>query len=105
MAGLDDGVDDRLAEAWFLLNLKRVIGEEVNLYRDSSGEKLRADVRYDWSVSEECFFENDNGEYNSNDIKMLRILVTAKLSMARKVKVDDEMMDKILKFARIATGM
>ena len=49
LEGLNSGISAELTEGWFLLNLAKVCGEEINLYRDTSGEKLEADRYYAWS--------------------------------------------------------
>ena len=104
MKELNDGASKEMVEAWFWLNLARVMGEEVNLYRDVNGEKLQVDARYGWDVGQSAFYEKTNGEYGADEIKMLRIMATSKLSVARKVKMTDEFMYNILGFVRMATG-
>ena len=100
LSALDDGVEMGLVEAWFWLNLMRATGEEVNLYRDVNGEKLLADLKYDWSVAEGAFAVNERGEYGANEIKMLRLMLAGGLDVVRRVKVDDGMMGRVLKLAR-----
>ena len=101
---IDDGCDLGLVEAWFNMNLRRVIGEEINLYRDVDGHRLRADVKYYWDAGEGAFTINDNGEFGSDEIKMLRLMVTSKLRLVRRVKVDDMTMRKVIDFARKVSG-
>ena len=102
MEGLNDGANTELTEGWFLLNLMRATGEEVNLYRDIDGNKLVAEGRYNWDVMGEAFTKNDNGEYGADEIKMLRLYLTMDLKTVRRVKVPVEMYSKLLDLARMA---
>lgn len=105
MEELNDGTSNELVEAWFWLNIVKTMGEEVNLYRDVNGEKLKADERYEWDVGQTAFYEKENGEYGTDEIKMLRILSTNKLGIVKKVKLPDGFMQRILDFVRVATRM
>ena len=100
---LNDGVGNTLIESWFLLNLYLAGGEEVNLYRDAKGEKLSADLKYNWDIANEAFLESDCGEYGADEIKLLRLMCTTDLKTMRRVKVSEEMYEKVLKIARAAT--
>lgn len=100
LKGLDAGDGLELVEAWFWLNLLKASGEEINLYRDVMGEKLRVDLKYDWDEMEGAFKRKEHGEYGENDIKMLRLMLATDLEMVRRVKRDEQMMEKILRLAR-----
>ena len=50
LSSLNVGFDTNLVEAWFLLNLARVMGEEINLYRDADGNKLDANLKYSYLI-------------------------------------------------------
>lgn len=98
---INGDTDAAMIEAWFLLNLARVSGEEVNLYRDVMGVRLDAEKYYDWNVQEEAFSENEQGEYGVNEIKILRLMVTANLATVKRVKVKLGLMGKVLNLAKI----
>ena len=100
LAALDEGTDLALVEAWFTLNLKRVLGEEVNLYRDDEGEKLAADLRYHWDSYEKAFKKAANGAYGANEIKLLRLMTNNDLPIVRRVKFDSGMLGPILDLTR-----
>ena len=102
LEGLDSGVGLELAEAWFWLNLARARGEEVNLYRDASGEKLDAEKQYDWGVQDGAFISRDCGEYGVNEIKLMRLMPNATLDVVRRVRVDQDLVERILRLARVA---
>lgn len=92
-----------LIESWFLLNVARVMGEEVNLYRDENGGKLQADKKYDFDGMRNVFVEKVNGDYGADEIKMLRFMVTAELDVVKRVKLSDEILRKNLDLIKIAT--
>ncbi len=102
LEGLDSGVGLELAEAWFWLNLARARGEEVNLYRDASGEKLDVGKQYDWGVQDGAFISRDGGEYGVNEIKLMRLMSNATLDVVRRVRVDQDLVERILRLARVA---
>lgn len=100
LEGIDNGMKLALVESWFLLNLMKASGEEVNLYRDGGGDKLEEGVNYYYNVSESAFVESPQGEFETNDLKLLRLMVTTPLEVVGRVKNADEKLSKILRFAR-----
>ena len=98
---LNEGVDTRVVEAWFDLNLLATMGEEPNFYRDEHGEKLDATMRYEWNAMEKAFSRRENGRYGADEIKILRLMVTAELKIVMKVKNLDERMPDILKIVQL----
>lgn len=100
LKGLNDGEKTELVEAWFLINLAKATGEDVNLYRDVEGKKLEADKLYIWDGYEAAFCEKANGEYGANEIKMLRLMLTNNLGVVRRVNMDNAMYGLVLKVAR-----
>ena len=101
LKALNEEANNDLVEGWFLINLLRTMGEEMNLYRDRNGEKLKSEKRYDWDGSEGVFFENENGEYGEDEIKMLRLMSKLDLGMVRKIKVGGEMILKNLRLIKV----
>lgn len=99
--GINDGLNLELVESWFLLNLMRASGEEINVYRDNDGNKLESSSRYFWSVNEKSFIKNDNGDFGANEIKMLRLILTTKLAVVARVKNSEELLPQLLKLARL----
>ena len=101
LEAINDGVDLELVNTWFLLNLKKAMGEEINFYRDTNGEKLKEDRKYDWDVVEMAFTENMNGEYGADEIKLLRLMVSSDLDVIRRVKFKDSMILVVLRLVRM----
>ena len=105
LEGLNENVDNNLVEAWFLLNIVRASGEEINFYRDKDGEKLKVGVNYMWDISESAFFEASNGDFGTDEIKVLRLMVTSKLKLIDKIKIEREKYTEILTLAKIISKM
>lgn len=95
LEGLNNGMDLKLVVSWFRLNFKRASGEEMNLYRDNTGEKLAEGQRYDWLGAEEAFAVSENGEAGANEIKMLRLMATMDLAVVGRIKVNAELIWRI----------
>ena len=101
LKAIDANSDLRMVETWCLLNMKRVGGEEINLYRDVLSQKLIENARYEWNTSEMAFAENANGEYGAEDIKLLRLMTKGDLRVVQRVKMHDGMMAKALRLAQM----
>ena len=101
LSALNSGVDTTLIESWFLINMVKESGEDINLYRSVDGEKLSAEKKYVFDTVESAFCEKENGDYGANEIKMLRLIVTNKLSTVAKIKGYEQYLPSIIKFARI----
>ena len=101
LAGLNSGVDMEMVEAWAVLNLRRVMGEELNLYRDTMGNKLVADAKYNWNGMEGAFELNKRGSFGADEIKLLRLMRVAGLSTVQRVKCDKKTMREAVSLTRI----
>lgn len=100
LTALDEGANPLMVEAWYLLNAARVSGEEVNLYRDATGERLAADARYAWDSMERVLTMREGGDYGAEEIKLMRLMVSARLAVVRRVKGVDDKWAGILQLAR-----
>ena len=105
LKGLNEGVDSGLAESWFLLNLLKASGEEVNLYRDERGETLDASRRYNYLAQESAFAESERGEFGAEEIKLLRLMLTSNLAVVARVKNVEQYSPEVLRFSRIVSKM
>jgi len=97
---LNDGENPTMVEAWFLLNLARSVGEQVNLMTDIDGAPLQADEQYGWDFGEMVFFRKIDGVYDANAIKLMRLMWATDLKTVRRVKGASEYMPEILKIAQ-----
>ena len=100
LAAIDAGENLELVEAWFLLNLKRIMGEEVNLYRDVNGEKLEVDEKYNWDSYERAMRPDTRGRFGVNEIKMLRLMASNDLNIVRKIKYGPQVLEPISELVR-----
>lgn len=100
LKNLNAGVDGVLADVWFLMNVARASGEEINLYYDADGNKLLPDKKYEWSVMEKSLVERASGEITANEIKMMRLLIASDLGVVAKVKDIGVLLPKIYKIAK-----
>ncbi len=89
-----------LIESWFLLNLARAKGDVLNIHRDVSGNKLEEDQTYIWNSIEEALEPKVGGNISSNEIKLMRLMITSKLEIVAKVKNTEGMLSSILHIAR-----
>lgn len=86
LAGLNQGVDLELVRLWSQLNLARIGGEEINLLRDTAGEKLSPDRRYNWDFAERALRPQPAGVLGASEIKLARFLLSNRLRLAANVE-------------------
>ena len=98
---LNDKINTCLVDGWFYLNVRKAVGEELNFYRDNNGVRLNESGRYVWDSLNEEFVEKLNGEYGANEIKLLRAMSTMKLRMVARIRLDDDVLRKVMNFIRI----
>lgn len=74
-----------LTKAWFYLQYSRLMGDELNVRRDTRGEPLLPDTTYRYNVAEKTFVADSRGDVSENHIKLLRLLSERPLHVARHV--------------------
>jgi DNA repair protein RecO (recombination protein O) len=84
---------------WWRLNMLRLCGEEVNLWRDAEGVKLSAEQNYTWDGEAQAF-RAGGGDVGVDEIKVLRLMVSARLPVVIRVEGLEEIM-KNLEKARV----
>lgn len=82
---LNQKLDSTLVRTWFMLNLQRINGEELNLIYDINGNKLDPKERYSWDLREQSLRPYSSGDISAREIKFLRFLLSNPLSWAAKV--------------------
>lgn len=100
LTALDKHANSALIEAWFYLNLANICGEQVNIITDTRGEKLQADQQYTWDSTENALRVAKGGKIGANEIKMMRLMLSADLSLILRVAGKDEMAGEILYIAK-----
>ena len=98
---LNNETNVALIESWFWLNLLRIGGEEVNLYRDAAGEKLAEGKSYDWDGYERNFYLDGSGLYGTNEIKLMRLMSKMSLAAIKKIKVEQDTIDRVYDIIRL----
>ncbi|MDO4526618.1 MAG: DNA repair protein RecO [Candidatus Saccharibacteria bacterium] len=96
---LNSGENITMVESWFLMNLARAMGEQLNLYTDLDGEKLEENARYIWDENELAFRKTESGMVDANTIKIMRLMWTTELEVVARIKKAEEYMPEILKIA------
>ncbi len=97
---LDKDLNRELIEGYFLLNLMRISGEDVNLHRDTNGEKLDADKKYVWDTYENSLKPENNGNIEVNHIKVMRLMLTSPLKTVIQVKEIKSLLPEVLYIAK-----
>lgn len=100
LAAINGGFDLLTIEAWFLFNVLKASGEQINLYRDTDGEQLIPERKYEWDFHEDALCKKPGGRISGNEIKMMRLMTTTSLATALKVKNTEAMMPIVLNIAR-----
>lgn len=74
-----------LTELWMRLHLLAIFGNLPNLSHDGEGKQLQQDDQYLFDADDGCFRQSKVGDFNSDRIKVWRIMVTNTPQKARKV--------------------
>ena len=100
LKAINAGEDLEIIETWFLFNYLKLMGEQVNLYRDANGDELAADGEYEWDFGENALVGRSGGRITANEIKLMRLMITTNLATVLKVRNVREMVPLILHIAR-----
>ena len=100
LPAINDGIPLSVVEVWFWFNYAKAIGEQVNLYRDDNGDKLSEGERYIWDRHGEVLAKSPNGNIGANEIKIMRLMLSADLSVVLRVKNLADSITAVLNVAR-----
>lgn len=100
LEALSSGYEVDIIKAWFYLNLLKASGEQVNLLTDTNGEKLVAGKKYSWDSLERAFSPSDVGKISTNEIKLLRLMLSADLALVLRVKLEAIEISEVLYIAQ-----
>lgn len=89
-----------LTQTWFYLKYAALLGHELNLAIDTSGEKLTADRTYRYDMGEQGLREVQGGEITAEHIKLLRLVASKSLKILGQVGGIDEVLPVIFSVAR-----
>lgn len=97
---LDKNLSRELIESYFLFNLMRISGEEVNLHRDTLGDKLAPETIYAWNSYENALAPEPRGNIRAEHIKLMRLMLTSPLETVLKVQNKDGLLPEVLYIAK-----
>lgn len=97
---LDKNLSSALIESYFLFNLSRISGEEVNLHRDTLGDKLDCETIYAWNTYENALMPEPRGNIKADHIKLMRLMLTSPLETVLKVQAKEKLLPEILFIAK-----
>lgn len=100
LAGLDNDISPELVSVWFDFNLLRATGEEINLLCDAHGEKLSPNQQYVWDSIEQALSPDPQGMIGASEIKLARLILSAKLKIAANVDKIGEILPKIARIPK-----
>ncbi len=83
-----------LIEAWYRLNILKIMGSEPDLVTDSDNKKLSVDQTYSFNSREGTFNTDKKGSINSSHIKTWRLLLTNGPGKVSKVKGANEAIEQ-----------
>lgn len=90
------------SELWYRLQLSNLLGVGVNLLRDSDGAKLLADSNYRFDSDAMAFCAQENGNFSSDHIKLLRLAQTNPPAIIAQVAGLNELAPTCLDVVRAA---
>ena len=82
----DFSIPLEITENWLYLQVFLAIGNQINLRTDRDGEGLVTDKKYNFDGYEKLFVASLNGKYDSNHIKLLRLMVVSDPRSVARVK-------------------
>lgn len=86
LMGLDvHSIPIELVQTWFYLHYASLLGHELNLERDTNGEKLSVEHTYRYDESEQGLRQLVGGEIKSEHIKLLRLIATRPLKTLAQI--------------------
>ena len=89
-----------LTQTWFYLKYAGLLGHQLNLEIDTSGEKLDSERSYRYDVGEQGLREVPNGEITAEHIKLLRLIATRSIKILAQIGGVGETLPVCLQVAR-----
>ena len=88
-------IDLSLTKKWFNLKMAEFSGDEINLESDKNGKPLQADLTYSFDFYDKVFVEDREGDFNSNHIKFLRLMLSSQPRIISKVKGNEKILEDL----------
>lgn len=100
LEAINRGGNVEIILAWFYLNLIKNSGEQINVTFDVNGNALVEGENYTWDVTEKALKPAEKGAISTNEIKMMRLMLSAKLDLILRVKDVEKMAAELLYIAK-----
>lgn len=101
LMGLDaHSIDLRLVQTWFYIHYAAVLGHELSLYHDTSGDKLTAEDMYRYDETDQGFRKVPSGEIGAEHIKLLRLIATRPLKTLAQIGGLEDILGDVLMISR-----
>ena len=95
-----------VVKVWFYLQLANISGYGLNLSTDINGMKLIEDTKYNFNINDMVFVFDGNGKYDTNTIKLLRLLTVSDSSILPKINsVDSKTLTNALYLSQVANRL
>lgn len=98
-------VDLRLTQAWFYLRHSALLGYELSLHRDITGETIEVAARYRYDVAEKGLRKTTQGELTVDHIKLLRLMSDKPLRVLAQVGGLDDVLGECLAVTRMHAAL
>lgn len=98
-------VDLQLIKAWFYVQYGALLGHELPLWRDVSGEALLPGTRYRYDVGEQGLRQATDGQITAEHIKLLRLMSAKPLGTLAQVGGIGEVVAECFLLARTHAGV
>jgi len=96
----DVQINLKITQAWFYLQLAKLLGNELNLATDQNGMKLVEDAHYDFDAHEQVFVFRETGRYDARTVKLLRVLLSNSPTVVAKIADIADLLDDCLWIAK-----
>jgi len=101
LAGLDvPSIQIDIVQVWFYLRYAALMGYELSLWHDITGEKLSPYQTYSYDVDERGLRAVEGGELTTKHIKLLRLIATRSLKVIAQIGGVNEIAKDCLLTAR-----
>lgn len=91
----------KIIQTWFYLKLAKLFGNELNTATDNNGMRLVEDINYRFDKDDQVFVFDESGVYDSNYIKILRLMIHNPPEIIAKINDIDQYIDDCLLLAQI----
>jgi len=85
-----------LIECWFYLRFLLILGHAPQLDQDAKGDPLDPSANYSFSMGDMVFFQNLDGEYSANHLKLLRLMQKHTPEQLKNIQKVDEILADLL---------